>query len=167
VGPIAATIGRLSGRVARTEPPKLFLAIGRRPALLVSWLVFASRLMPRGKLPRRDGELVILRVAHLTGCNYERTHHERLGRRAGLSREEIDRIGAGSSAAGWSERDQVLLAAVEELDSARDLVDSSYADLASQLSEVEIVELLMLVGHYQMLAQVITTLRIPPDEVRR
>ena len=49
--------------------------------------------MPGGKLPRADTELVILRVAHLTECDYEWDHHERIGRRAGLSARG-DRAGA-------------------------------------------------------------------------
>ncbi|MDI3405229.1 carboxymuconolactone decarboxylase family protein [Streptomyces cavernicola] len=37
---------------------------------------FAARLMPRGTLPRRDTELIILRVSRLCDCAYEFTHHE-------------------------------------------------------------------------------------------
>ena len=56
---------------------------------------FAGALMPGGTLPRADTELVILRVAHNTGCEYEWGHHERIGRRAGLTAEEV----GGSAAA--------------------------------------------------------------------
>jgi AhpD family alkylhydroperoxidase len=168
VGPVGSAISALSGRVAKTEPPKLFLALGRRAGLLVGWLVFASRLMPRGGLPRRDTEIVILRVASLTGCDYERSHHETIGRSAGLSREEVTAaIDASAAGVTWSPREQAILAAVGELHDEHDLQDATYDELARHLSDTEIVELLMLVGHYQMLAQLITTLRITPDESRK
>ena len=68
VGLFAWTFAEVAGRVAKTDPPHLFLTMARRPALFRGWLRFAARLMPRGRLPRRDTELVILRVAHLRGC---------------------------------------------------------------------------------------------------
>jgi AhpD family alkylhydroperoxidase len=163
VSGLSRVVGRLSGRVAHTEPPKLFLAIGRRPSLLVGWLLFAGRLMPGGALPRRETEIVILRVAHLTGCDYERRHHERIGRHAGLSPEQIEQVAGGSDARGWSARERILLECVDELHERHDLGEASYSALSSHLTEGEIVEFLMLVGHYQMLAQLITTLRLPPD----
>jgi AhpD family alkylhydroperoxidase len=165
VGVVGSTIAALSGRVTRTEPPKLFLALGRRPSLLIGWLGFASRLMPRGRLPRRDTEIVILRVARLTGCDYERTHHEKIGRRAGLSPEEIARALEGPDGSeSWSPRELAIVRAVSELHTDHDLGDPTYDELSRHLDPAEIVELLMLVGHYQMLAQLITTLRISPDE---
>ena len=74
--------------------------------------------MPGGRLPRTDTELVILRVAHNTGCEYEWGHHERIGRRAGLGAEEIDRVRDGAEAPGWSARQALLLSAVDELHAA-------------------------------------------------
>jgi AhpD family alkylhydroperoxidase len=168
VGVIGSAIAALSGRVTKTEPPKLFLALGRRSSLLLGWLAFASRLMPRGRLPRRDTEIVILRVARLTGCDYERTHHEKIGRRAGLSADEIARALDGPDDSGtWSPRELAILRAVNALHADHDLSDSAYDELARHLDGPEIVEFLMLVGHYQMLAQLITTLRLAPDESNR
>ena len=52
--------------------------------------------MPGGTLPRRETELVIIRVAHLAGCDYEREHHLRLGRRAGVTDEDVLRLDRGA-----------------------------------------------------------------------
>ena len=62
-----------------------------------------------GTLPRRDTELVILRVSVLSGSDYEWDHHVRIGRKAGLTEEEIRRVGDRPDAPGWSERDGALL----------------------------------------------------------
>ncbi|MBV8385841.1 MAG: carboxymuconolactone decarboxylase family protein, partial [Acidimicrobiia bacterium] len=71
VGVVNWVVSAVSGRVAGTGPPNLFLTLGRNRALFRGWLHFAGRMMPGGKLPRRDTELVILRVAHLRNCEYE------------------------------------------------------------------------------------------------
>ena len=157
---------RVSGRVAGTEPLALFRTIGKHRKLFRGWLRFAGRLMPGGTLPRRETELVILRVAHLRDNAYEFAHHERLSRRSGVRREEIDLVRQGPSASGWSERERVILAAVDLLHHEQDLDDTSWTALRAHLSERETIELIMLVGHYEMLATYITTLRLKPDAKR-
>src|SRR5688500_10960009 len=89
VGWINWTIASVGGRVTGTGPLNLFLTLGRHRKLFRAWLRFAGRLMPRGRLSRRESELVILRVAHLRDSAYEFEHHVRLGRRAGLGADEF------------------------------------------------------------------------------
>jgi len=157
---------RIAGRVTGTTPPNLFLTLGRHPKLFHGWLRFAGRLMPRGTLPRRDTELVILRVAHLASCEYEWHHHVRLGRRAGFTDADISRIAEGPHADGWSERQAVLLEAVDALHRDRDLDGATWESLRRQLDERETIEFLLLVGHYEMLATTINTLGIETDRRR-
>jgi AhpD family alkylhydroperoxidase len=146
-----------------TGPPNLFLTLGRHRKLFRGWLRFAGRLMPGGVLPRRETELVILRVAHLASCRYEFDHHVRLGRRAGLDKADFERVVQGPGAPGWSAREQVMLSAVDEMHADRDLDDRSWESLREHLGEREAIEFCMLVGHYEMLATTIATLRIQPD----
>ena len=166
VGLVTWAISHAAGRVGGTEPPNLFLTLGRHRKLFRGWLRFAGRLMPGGKLPRRDTELVILRVAHMRSCRYEFDHHVRLGRRAGLLDADIARVVDGPEAEGWSPRERALLAAVDRLHRDQDLDDATWSSLRSHLTERESVELCMLVGHYEMLATVIAALRIQPDRPR-
>ncbi len=156
-----------SGLVTGTTPPNLFLTLGRNRKLFRGWLRFAGRLMPGGKLPRRETELIILRVAHLTGCEYEQAHHRLLAKRARVTPTEIDGVVEGPSAPCWSDREHVLLAAVDELHDRRDLGDDAWLDLRRHLDEPAALEFLMLVGHYEMLATTINTLRVPLDRPRR
>jgi AhpD family alkylhydroperoxidase len=157
---------RIAGRATKTNPPNLFTTLGRSRALFRGWLWFAARLMPRGKLPRRDTELVILRVAHLRDCAYEWEHHVKLGRREGIGPEELELVKEGPAASGWSPRERAILGAVDELHADGDLGDEAWATLAEHLDEPRLVELLLLVGNYEMLATAINTLRIQPDERR-
>lgn len=167
VGLFTWGLSHAAGRIAGTAPLSLFLTLGRNRRLFRGWLRFASRLMPRGSLPRRETELVILRVAHLTSCDYEHAHHVRLGRRAGLSDADLARVAQGPVADGWSPRERVLLTAVDRLHAARDLDDDTWRTLRTHLDEREAIELCLLVGHYDMLAMAIAALRIQPDRARR
>jgi hypothetical protein len=63
IGLVNAMIAAVLGRAAGTGPPHLFTTLSRHRSLYRPWLRFAGRLMPRGKLPRIDTELVILRCS--------------------------------------------------------------------------------------------------------
>ena len=168
VGLLGWVVSAVSGRVAGTaSPPNLFLTLGRHRPLFRGWLHFAGRLMPGGKLPRRETELVILRVAHLAGCDYEFEHHVKLGRRVGVTGEDVDRVVDGPEEPGWSTREATLLRTVDLLHRDRDLADEAWAGLRAHLDEREALELLFLVGHYEMLATALLTLRVQPDRPRR
>src|SRR5437016_964544 len=105
IGWVNAVVVELLRRGARTKrAPNLFATLARHRRLFRAWLWFAGSLMPGGRLPRADTELVILRVAHNRGCEYEWRHHQRLARTAGLHAEQIERIRAGRDALGWSKR---------------------------------------------------------------
>ena len=166
VGTVTWLFAQVSGRVTGTTPPNLFLVLGRHPRLFRGWLRFAGRLMPGGRLPRRETELVILRVAHLRACTYELEHHRHLARRAKISDVDIERVLTGPAAGGWSAREQAILEAVDELHETRDLADATWTELRRHLDDREAIELVLLAAHYEMLATAITTLRIPLDQPR-
>ncbi|QKW09881.1 carboxymuconolactone decarboxylase family protein [Streptomyces sp. NA04227] len=157
----------LAGRVTGTEPPALFRVLGRNRRLFWGWLRFAGRLMPGGRLPRRESELVILRVAHLRECAYEFAHHVRLGRRAGVTAADVERVRKGPGATGWTERELSLLNATDALLGRGDLDETEWNALRAHLDDAATIELLLLVGHYDMLATTLRVLRLEPDRTRR
>jgi len=163
----AYLFSRAAGRVTRTEPPAIFTTLGRGRRTFWGWLGFAaSNLAPWGPLSRREQELVILRVARLRESDYEWSHHTRLGKRAGVSSSELERLQAASPDPAWVPRELALLAATDALVTTHDLDDERWADLRSHLSEREIVDFLMLVGQYDMLATTLAVLRVAPDRPR-
>jgi alkylhydroperoxidase family enzyme len=166
----AAEIGRINFAIARalgaavgTGPPNIFTTLGRHRRLFRPWLRFAGALMPGGRLPRADSELLILRVAHNTGSNYEWSQHERLALTAGLRPDDVARVREGHAAAGWSERQRLLLRAADELHTDRAISSDSWSQLRPLLSDVELIEVCMLVGHYEMLAMTLNSLGVVPD----
>ena len=166
VGTVNWLIAWVSGRVSGTPPLNLFLVLGRHRRLFRGWLRFAGRLMPGGRLPRRETELVILRVAHLRGCDYEFEHHRRLAARAGVTEAEIARLTRAADAE-WSPRELAILDAVDAMHHAGDISDAAWDALRSHLDERAAIELVLLAAHYEMLATTIAALRVPLDEKRR
>ena len=166
-GPFIWAFAHVAGLVTGTRPPHVFTTLGRHRGLFWGWLHFAGRLMPGGTLPRHESELVILRVAHLRRCAYEFEHHRRLGRRAGLNDDQIAALTDDLGAGPWSSRELTLLRAVDALVSSGDLEDEQWALLREELTPKAALEFVMLVGHYDMLATTLTTLRVQPDQASR
>ncbi len=164
IGFVNAAIVRVIGAATGGAPPNVFTTLARHRRLFRRWLRFAGALMPGGTLPRAETELLILRVAHNAGSEYEWGHHERLGRQAGLSAAEVERVREGPGAADWSPRQRSLLRAADELHSDRRLSDETWGELRPLLSDEELIELCMLVGHYEMLAMTLNSLEVEPEE---
>ena len=166
IGLVNAGIVRVLGLATGGRPPNIFTTLARHHGLFRRWLWFAGALMPGGKLPRAETELVILRVAHNAGSEYEWGHHERLGKRAGLSAGEIERVRSGPDDPGWSERQALFLRAADAMHADGRIGDELWARLAAQLDEVRLIELCMLIGHYEMLAMTLNSLGVEPEQPR-
>jgi AhpD family alkylhydroperoxidase len=163
IGSVNAAIVWVVGRATGGRPPNVFTTLARNRGLFRRWLFFAGGLMPGGKLPRRDTELVILRVSHNTDCAYEWSHHEKIGRRAGLSAEEVERVRSGPDAPGWTPRQQLLLRACDELHAESAIGEATWNGLAAELDDRILIELCLLIGHYEMLAMTLNSLRVQLD----
>jgi AhpD family alkylhydroperoxidase len=163
IGPLNAAIVWAIGRASGGRPPNVFTTLARNRGLFRRWLFFAGGLMPGGKLPRADTELVILRVSHNTGCAYEWSHHERLGQKAGLTAEEVGRARSGPDASGWTPHQRALLRACDEMHADGRIGEETWRRLAADLDDRLLIELCLLIGHYEMLAMTLNTLRVPLD----
>ena len=160
--PLARATALGSARVLRSEPANIFRVLGRHPGLFRAWLRYSAKLMPRGTLPRRDAELVILRVAWRTEAAYEWHQHVLLGSRAGLSAAEIERAASGELD-GWAARDAMLVRATDELLAASRLSDDTWAAVERELDAKGAIELCMLVGQYQGLGTALGGLGVPVE----
>jgi alkylhydroperoxidase family enzyme len=164
LGPLARVVASVSGRLTGTGPLTIFTTLGRHPRLFRAWLFYSARLMPFGTLPRRDAELVILRVAWQCGAAYEWWHHVPLALRAGLRPEEITAAAGAQPAADLSERRRVLTAITDELLAQRALSDDTWQAARQTLTEREMIETCLLIGHYQGLASAIGGLGIQLED---
>ncbi len=156
-------ISRLAARSIRAPQMHLFTVLGQHRLLLLSFLPYSGLLLNWGKLPKSDKELVILRVGHLRGSQYELQQHRRLARSRGVDAALQERIFDGPDADGLSERQRVLLRATDEFVNDRDLSDATFAALTGHLSRLQIIELCALAGHYDAIAGILASLRVPMD----
>lgn len=145
-------LARLGNRFfGRSETPNIMLALNGNRRLFWPWLLFASRFMPWGRLPHRTRERLILRTAWNCRCEYEWGQHRDLSRRWGIDGAEVRKIARGPDA-DWSTLERAELRAADELHRMGCVSDETWQVLREHHSDEELIELVLLVGHYQMLA---------------
>jgi 4-carboxymuconolactone decarboxylase len=150
----------LLGDVAVSGPASnIFTTLVRHPGLFRRWLPFGGKLLA-GRLPARDRELLILRTAWLCDAEYEWGQHVALGRQAGLSEGEIERVKDGPGDPAWSGDEAVLLRAADELHGDACISDETWASLAARYDQPQLIEIPMLVGHYHLVAFALNSLGV-------
>jgi 4-carboxymuconolactone decarboxylase len=135
----------------------------RHGALFQRWTPFLDGLI-NGALPPRDRELLVLRTAWNCQSEYEWGQHVVVGRKVAITEEEILRVKQGPDAAGWNSEDSLLLRAADELHIDFFVSDATWAKLDERYDEDQLIEVPMVVGHYQLMAMVLKSLSIQPDE---
>jgi alkylhydroperoxidase family enzyme len=162
--PLARIVAEVGGRITGSGPANIFTTLGQHPRLFRAWLRYSAHLMPFGQLPRRDTELVILRVAWQCRSPYEWQQHVPIALRVGLTPDEVAGVADRSPAGAFTERQRALLAASDELLARRALSDATWSAVQAHLRDREAIELCMLIGHYQGLASTIGALGIQLEQ---
>jgi 4-carboxymuconolactone decarboxylase len=152
----------LGGAPDAPRLPNVLGTLIRHPDLAARWLPYNDVLLRTGTLDPRLRELVILRVAWSTGSEYEWVQHVRLGRRLGITDAEIDAI-AGAAPHEWAPLEADLLAAADELLERSRVTDATWARLAGHLDQVQLIEVVFVVGTYTCLSMAFQTFGIALD----
>jgi alkylhydroperoxidase family enzyme len=163
LGPLNWAIAKVGARGIRRPRFSLMNVLGQHQLLFLAWLPLSGYLLYAGKLSRHDAEVVILRVGHLRGSEYELQQHRRLARSRGLDQETQARIFAGPDAEGLTERERILITATDEFVVTRGVSPETWATLASHLNKAQLIEFCMLASQYDGLAATIATLNVPLD----
>jgi alkylhydroperoxidase family enzyme len=137
--------------------------LARHPELFQSWGPFGGFLLTRAQLPFEERELLILRTGWNCGSPYEWGQHARIAVNGGISREAVDRVAAGPDAEGWTEREASLLRAADELHANNVISDATWAALATELDERQLIEVCMLVGQYHLVAFMLNSVGVQPE----
>ncbi|MCU7724345.1 carboxymuconolactone decarboxylase family protein [Actinoplanes sp. KI2] len=167
----------------------IYATLVRSPDVFADLLPFGQRLLQLLPADPRARELLIMRVAWRCRAPYIWTHHEVIGRAAGLTDDDLavlaaDRAGearAGGDCAGedragedragddcaGEDRDPfraLLLRAADELVTDHRLSDPTWAAMSERYPAAQLIEICLLVGQYSMLAGTLNSLGVQLEE---
>jgi AhpD family alkylhydroperoxidase len=146
----------------------LFRTVANSPGVLRNFMRLGSSLLRYGILPPVLRELAILRVAQLTGAEYEWAHHTPIARAAGVSEEQIAALERWAKAPEFDDQQRAILAYVEAATSGVIVPDDVFGAAREHLSEGEIVELTLVCGYWGMVARVLVAAQVDlePEYIR-
>jgi AhpD family alkylhydroperoxidase len=126
-----------------------------------SYLTFSFYLLTRSTVAPRLRELAVLRVAHLANCAYEWDEHVTIGKREGLSDDDIAALQRGEADDDF---DRTILAAVDELVEQTKISDATWAALGEKFDTKQLMDFVFTVGGYHMLAMALNTFGVEPKK---
>jgi alkylhydroperoxidase family enzyme len=143
----------------------VYTTLVRATDVFGDFLPFGRRMLRLSSLPPRERELLILRTAFRCKAAYEWSHHDRIGRGAGLEDADIDVLARDVVADGDAdERTVLLIRAADELVADHVLSDGTWAKLARAYTVSQVIEVCMLVGEYGMLAGALNSLGVQIED---
>lgn len=132
----------------------------RHPKMYGPYIDYVSARAKASVVEQRDLELVILRSGRLCNSGYIWGEHVAFGKKAGVTEEEIEWLVEGSGAKGWNERDRALVRLAEELHETCHVSDETWAVVAGNFSDQQIIELISIIGSYHEVAYLYNAIRV-------
>ena len=145
------------------EVVNIFRVLMQNPKLARSWSRFAGYILGGQSLPARDREILILRIGWLNQAAYEWEQHVRIGKAAGLTDDEIDRISKGPKA-GWNKHDAALVQAADDLHENSVVSDETWKQLSERFNTEQMMDAVFTVGQYNLVSWALNSFGVPLDD---
>ena len=141
----------------------IFKVLARHPKMADGFGRLGGFLLSGKGFPGREREIAILRVGWRSGSVYEFGQHTIIGKREGLTDDEVLRL-TSHSLEGWSDDDAALVRAADELCAMNKVSDDTWARLAARWSDEQLIELVVCMGFYRLVSGFLNTMEVELDE---
>jgi 4-carboxymuconolactone decarboxylase len=152
--------------LGRVPPLNIFRMMANAETAFRPWLRWGATLLGELQLDPLLRELAILRVARLTPhAEYEWVQHVPIAQAVGATEEQVRALERDEPEAScFSPEQRDVLRFTTEVVRDAQAADTTLAKLGESLSPRELVELLMVIGQYMMVARVMATTRMEIDD---
>ena len=141
----------------------IFRTLAHAPKALTRFNEWGGYILSRrNDLSPREREIVILRTGFLCKSGYEWTQHVAIGKREGLSDDEIARIKKGAEA-GWGAADAALIRASDELHKDQFITDATWKALGAHFTPKQCMDVVFTAGQYTQVSMMLNTFGVQLD----
>jgi alkylhydroperoxidase family enzyme len=141
----------------------LYRALAHNPSVLQNFARLGNSLLSKAELSPKLRELVILRIARLTGSEYEWAQHYPVALEVGVAREQTEAISHWSDSMKFSGEERAVLQYTDEVAQNVEVKDKTFQTLRQYLNEQCIVELTASIGYWGMVARFLVPLQVDID----
>ena len=136
----------------------------RVPALSENVRALGDYFRAGGVLPQDDAELAILATVREAGARYAWNRHEPRAREVGARPEAIEIVRAHGALDGLTPHEQLLVELARAVLRTRAVPADLFARGLAELGEQRLVELVALVGYYNLIGVVLNSFEVPPPD---
>lgn len=145
-------------------PLNIFRTLARAPEALTSFLSWGSYVLSKkNALPAREREIVVLRTGYNCRAGYEWVQHVEIGKRAGITDDEITALKKGAGA-NWSAADAALIRACDDLHARQFVSNENWAALNAHFTEKQCMDVVFTCGQYTQVSMMLNTFGVQLDE---
>ena len=158
----ARELGEAMGLPARRAQSEAFRVVANNPG--VARVAFGQllQLLENNRFDTRLRELMIMRIAWVTGSAYEWTQHWRVATTAGIAPEDVLAVRDWRNADRLSPADRAILAATDECLEGGSISDAVWAEVAKHVTDpAQQVEFVIAMGNWLSFSMLFRNLRIP------
>jgi alkylhydroperoxidase family enzyme len=151
----------VAARLRQLPQLNVYGLIGHAEGIFEPWLELAGAVLNAVDLDPVLREMAILRVAALSpGAEYEWDQHSEIARQLGIGEAVIEAARSGEGLGG----DDELVATFTEQVVRNVAPDDETLDRAlARFGPRQVIELMMVIGQYMLVARVMASCRIDPD----
>lgn len=142
----------------------LYKVLSHNPGLLQAILKLGNTILSKTQLSPKLRELAILRIAVLTGSEYEWDQHVGVALEVGLSTDQTESTKHWEDSGDFDDLERIVLRYTDEVAQYIQVRDETFKLLREYLSEQEVLELTVSIGYWGMLARVLVPLDVEVDE---
>ena len=159
----AEVLARAGTRPGR-DPLNIFSTMVHNRRVANRTVLLGGAFLGKGTISGREREIVILRVGHNASAQYEFGQHVVIGRREGLTDDEIASLATEDPGDDWATTERALIALADELCDVDCVSDETWATLSQTFDEGQMVELVVLAGYYRMISGFLNSAGVQLDE---
>jgi len=127
------------------------------------WLRLGNSLLTKTELSPKLRELAILRIAKLTGNEYEWVQHYPVALEVGISPEQTEAISYWDRSQNFSDIERAVLRYTDEVVQNAGVKNETFSILQQHLNSRNIVELTVSIGYWGMVARLLEALQVDID----
>jgi alkylhydroperoxidase family enzyme len=147
-------------------PQNFLRVLAHHPRILGNVVALGGSLMYKSGLTERLREVAIFRVAARTRSNYEWAMHRALfAQRCNIDEAQLEALKADQvDGSLFTHEEQLAIAAVDELHDTSTISDATWKAMAAIWAPQQLLEIIVLVGHYHLVAFFMNATGAPPEE---
>ena len=161
----AREFGDAMGMPARRTGSEAFRTVANNPAVARVAFSQLMQLLENNKFDTRLRELMIMRIAWVTGSVYEWTQHWRVATTSGIPPEHVLAVREWHHSPCLADADRAILAATDSCLSGGSISDAEWDEVVKHLPDpAHQVEFIIAMGNWLSYSLLFRTLRIPLAE---